>query len=282
MRYIIFSKALHSTWILSHELSALFDCGEGCATTLGHKIFIPDKIFLSHSHIDHISGIPSFLCLRNATKGANDKPLTIYYPAKNNRVEEWINFSYNQAKPLKFAFDIQPIKADTRIEIPQKEGSREKQFIIPFEVEHGKEPCYGYKAITTTKQVKKEFTGRPKEFYTKLTLEEKENIQEEATHNKLFYSGDAMPPRSGPNSPLNNAEIAFLDCTFLSAKDRGNPTHGSMEEIANKCLIADVKTAYAMHLSIRYSEQEIEARINELKEIFPLKPIPYNTTTTIS
>ncbi|MCJ8329130.1 MAG: MBL fold metallo-hydrolase, partial [Lentisphaeria bacterium] len=75
-----FSKALYSSWHYYAPDRILFDCGEGAALHLKQEIFAVQKIVLSHGHIDHISGLLSFLCLRQSTKGDTEKPLDIYYP----------------------------------------------------------------------------------------------------------------------------------------------------------------------------------------------------------
>jgi hypothetical protein len=45
----------------------------------------------------------------------------------------------------------------------------------------------------------------------------------------------------------------YLDSTFLTAADRQGNTHATIEEVAQKCTIAGVLVAYALHLPIRYS-----------------------------
>lgn len=282
MKYIVFSKALHSTWVMSCEYSALFDCGEGCSTMLGHAVFIPDKLFISHSHIDHIAGLPAFLGLRNSTKGANDKPLTIYYPAGNRRIEDWIQFSTRALSRFKYPLQVTALTPNQVIELPTKEGSRENRFVHAFPVEHANEPCFGYRIFTHAKRMKAEFRGKPQEFYRTLTAESKAQMHEEVEQTKLFYSGDAMPLSSGPKSPLNGAEVAFLDGTFLKASDRDKPTHAALDELAQKCEIAGVKTAYVLHLSVRYSMREIQDHIDALSGLYPLKAISYDRVHEIN
>ena len=270
MKYSVFSKGLHSTWLLNYEYSTLFDCGEGCATFLGYDVFVPNYIFLSHDHIDHIAGLPSFIGLRNATKGANDKPLTIFYPEHNKKIEDWLHFSIKQAGRLKYSLQIRPLKPLERVRLP----SNEERYVEAFPVQHAFHPCYGYRIISISKRLKPEFQNKTKEFYSKLTPEQKANITEPYLHNKFLFSGDAMPIPHGPNSPLNNAEVAFLDGTFLSENDRENPTHATLEELAIACSKAKVLEAYAIHISIRYSKKEVQQKLNELAHIFPLKTIP--------
>ena len=89
MRYVVYSKGLHATWLLNCEYAALFDCGEGCATQLGYRVFVPTASSYRTATSTTFRAC-RLLGLRNSTKGANDKPLCIYYPAGHLRVEEWL------------------------------------------------------------------------------------------------------------------------------------------------------------------------------------------------
>src|SRR5210317_1992004 len=81
-----YSKALYSSWYFYAPDRLMFDCGEGAASRLSQEIFAVEKIFLSHGHVDHIAGLLPFVCLRQSTKGDNEKPLQIYYPKGDRSV----------------------------------------------------------------------------------------------------------------------------------------------------------------------------------------------------
>ena len=129
MKYVVFSKALHSTWLLSCEYGILFDAGEGVGTSLGHKVFLPERLFFSHGHMDHIAGLPSLLGLRNAGYGSRDKPLAIYYPAGNRFVEDWLKFSIRQAGRLRYSLNIHPLEPFERVPLEVKAGSQEQRYV---------------------------------------------------------------------------------------------------------------------------------------------------------
>ena len=272
MKYVIFSKGLHATWLLDKAHGNLYDCGEGCGTLLGYQIFCVDRICLSHSHMDHIAGLPAFIGLRNATKGANNKPLVIYYPEGNLRIEDWINFSLKINGRLKYSLTCQPLRPWDQIPIFQ--GSQEKRYIEAFPVQHAREQCFGYRVLSVTKGLKFEFRDRGKEYYASLTPEQKAAIMEDRSVNKVLFSGDGMPLDSGSDSPLHCAETAFLDTTFMSSQDREGFNHGSLEEVAEACRNNHVKVAYAMHVSIRYQNDEIQKKLSEVAQVFPMRLIP--------
>lgn len=276
MRYVLFSKGLHSTWLLDGANATLFDCGEGCSTSLGYQIFAVDRLCLSHSHTDHVAGLPSFLGLRNATKGANDKPLTILYPEGNRRIEEWLEFSRRRAYPLKYALTFQAMKPWDQFPIPLKSGSQEKRYIEAFPVQHAPESCFGYRVLSIRRGLKAEYQGKGPDFYRSLTPQQKEGMMEDRVANQMVFSGDSMPLGQDEDSPLRQAELAFLDCTFLSAREREGFTHAAMEEVAETCQANQVRAAYAMHLSIRYPLGEVRRKSEELAKVYPLKIIPYD------
>lgn len=276
MRYILFSKALHATWLLDRANSTLFDCGEGCSTSLGYQIFSVDRICLSHSHTDHIAGLPSFLGLRNATKGANDKPLTILYPQGNRLIEEWVEFSRKRANPLKYALTIKPVQPWDQEPIPLKSGSQERRLIEAFPVQHALESCFGYRVLSIRRGLKTEFQGKGSEYFRSLTPEQKASMTEERVANQMVFSGDSMPLSQEEDSPLRYAEEAFLDCTFLDPADRQGFTHAALGEVAEASRANQVRKAYAIHLSIRYSLDEVHRKVEELSTVFPMKMIPYD------
>lgn len=282
MRYVLFSKGLHSTWLLNCVEGTLFDCGEGCATELGYRVFSVDRICLSHSHVDHVAGLPSFLGLRNSTKGANDKPLDVYYPSGNIRIEEWLQFSVKCAGQLKYELTLHALRPWDRITIPLGKGSHEKRYIEAFPVQHAMEQCFGYRILAMTRRLKAEFRGRSPTFYQSLSDSDKDAMSEDRVANQMVFSGDGMPLSTYDDSPLRGAETAFLDSTFLSADDRNGFTHATMEEVAASCCANHVRVGYAMHISIRYSLQEIRRKLAELAPIFPLRLVPYDEKTFLN
>src|SRR5690606_5055782 len=82
-----FSKGLYSSWVYHSGSRSLFDCGEGCASYLGNKVFAIDQIFISHDHEDHVLGLIGLIGIRNLGRGNREKPLTIYYPEGSSKIE---------------------------------------------------------------------------------------------------------------------------------------------------------------------------------------------------
>jgi ribonuclease BN (tRNA processing enzyme) len=107
-------------------------------------------------------------------------------------------------------------------------------------------------------------------------------MSEDRLANQMVFSGDSMPLSTYGDFPLRGAEVAFLDSTFLSVDDRNGFTHATMDEVAETCRANQVRVAYAMHLSIRYSAAEIRQRMTDLAQTFPLKLVPNHELTYLN
>jgi len=70
----------------------LIDAGEGVSTVLGNSVFAVKDVFLTHGHVDHISGLWGLVNTRNNAMGDREKTLRIHYPLQNRRIESLLRF----------------------------------------------------------------------------------------------------------------------------------------------------------------------------------------------
>lgn len=244
------SVGLYSSWCLNKPFRTLFDCGDGCAQALKVGIFIPDKLFFSHSHIDHVAGLLSFCGLRNKTMGANDKPLTIYYPSGENSFDTYINM-LDELIPQRFRkYDISWVKISSGDEVQIKKNI----CIKAFSTRHTKNSL-GY--VIRQKGTKvKEGIDHAKVAEILASGVDKNSVLEDHHTNLFAYTLD--------NCGFDIKETAgvheiVLDATFLNPKDRDKPTHCTLEEARLAALAMGCKKAYFAHISPRYATtQEIE------------------------
>jgi len=110
LEFIIQSKALYSTWVYYKPNRILFDCGEGISEFLGNKIYGIDSIYITHSHIDHISGLWGLVNIRNNGMGSREKPLQIYYPSGARQFEEYMTFIFKMNKRLRYDIITTPLE----------------------------------------------------------------------------------------------------------------------------------------------------------------------------
>ena len=64
-----------------------------------------------------------------------------------------------------------------------------------------------------------------------------------------------------------------MDCTFINAEDRDDPTHFTLDEAYKFCQCIGIKNMYAAHLSGRYNYNKLveSNKDSDIKLINPYK-----------
>lgn len=243
---IIKSKALYSTWIYYKPDRILFDCGEGVSSELGNKIYGIEKIFISHSHIDHIAGLWGFINTRNNAMGSREKNLDIYYPENSSQIESYLNFILKSNKHLRYNLNIIPLSLFDKIDL--KKG----RYIEPFKTLHTPaEKTYGYRIIEKRNRLKEKYKLlSQKEIIDMVKKYGRDEINEHYNANILTVSGDSLPI-----SPeiANSAEILIHECTFFIEEDRKIRNHTSLNELKELIRKSNPKRVIIYHVSGRYN-----------------------------
>lgn len=113
----------------------LFDCGEGTQVSLKmldlhwKKI---DRIFISHMHADHVTGLPGMLMLSSQVD--RDTPLVIHGPAK---LKEYVESS-RKILDMYINYEIVVVPVEEGVIVDEPEYT-----VTAFRLEHTK-PCWGY------------------------------------------------------------------------------------------------------------------------------------------
>lgn len=246
MEFIIQSKALYTTWVFYKPNRILFDAGEGVSNKLGNKIYSIEKIFLTHSHVDHIAGLWGLINTRNNAMGSRDKPLNLYYPENSIQIEKYLNFIDNMNNLLRYKLNIIPINVNDEIQISKN------RYIKPFKTRHSpKENSLGYQIIEIRTRLKNEYKNLDKKQIIELVkIKGKNKISENYLANILTISGDSLPIAS---DFAYNAEILLHECTFFNEKDRKIRNHTSIEELESLIEKSNPKKVIIYHVSSRYN-----------------------------
>lgn len=258
----------------------LFDGGEGTQVSL-KKLNLKwkkiDAIFVSHTHADHVTGLPGILML--SAQVDRTEPLYIYGPPK---IKEYIESS---RKVLDMYINYPIIIKEITAPCVVHQG---KDFVIrAFPLEHTK-TCVGYTL---------EESDRPGEFNPEKARELKvpvgplwsklQNGEEVISEDGAVVKPEQVlgKKRSGrkfsfvtdtlfkpsiidevKNSDLLICEGMFEEALADQAKEKKHMTASQCATIAKE---ADVKRMCMIHYSPRYTDKELHVLLEEARKIWP-------------
>jgi ribonuclease Z len=259
----------------------LFDGGEGTQVSLRRLNLRWKKIsaiFVSHTHADHVTGIPGLLMLSSQVD--RDDPLYIYGPP---RIAEYIETS-RRVLDMYINYEIVVKEINGPGIVHQGEGFR----IRAFPLRHTK-PCLGYTL---------EEEGRPGIFHPEKAealgiprgplwaqLQDGGNVS--APDGTLVHPRDVLgEPRSGRKFSFVTDSLAFPEiagevagsdlfvCEGMFEKDLAESArekkHMTAEQAAGIARDAGgIKKLALIHYSPRYNEQNLKGLLAEAKNIFP-------------
>jgi ribonuclease Z len=258
----------------------LFDCGEGTQVSLRRLNLRWKKIsviFISHTHADHVTGIPGLLMLSSQVD--RDDPLYIIGPP---RIAEYIETS-RRVLDMYINYEIIVQEITEAGVVYEGDGFH----VRAFPLRHTK-PCYGYTL---------EESMRPGEFHPEKAeslgvkrgplwaalqsglavkaedgseVRPEQVLGEKRAGRKFSFVTDtlAFPEIAGEVSlsDLFVCEGMFERALEESAREK---RHMTAEQAARIALAAKVKKLALIHYSPRYTEYELKQVIKEAAAVFP-------------
>ena len=258
----------------------LFDCGEGTQVSLKRlnlKWKKIDAIFISHTHADHVTGLPGIMMLNSQVE--RTEPLYIYGPPK---VAEYVESS---RKVLDMYINYPVIVKEITAPCVVHEG--DGFYVRAFPLQHTK-TCVGYTLVEL---------DRPGEFNPDKALElgvprgplwgrlqRGEAVQGEngsvvnpddvmgksRSGRKFSFVTDTMylPSIAGEvrGSDLLICESMFDDSCADQAKEKKHMTSRQSATIARD---ANVRRMAMIHYSPRYTDRELPVLLEQAREVWP-------------
>lgn len=258
----------------------LFDCGEGTQVSLKRlnlKWKKIDAIFISHTHADHVTGLPGILMLNSQVE--RTEPLYIYGPPK---VKEYVETSRSVLDMyINYPIVVKEIKAPCVVH----EG--DGFYVRAFPLEHTK-TCVGY----TLEELDRPGAFNPEKamalgikpgpLFGKLQRGEEITLE----NGKIVRPSDVMgEKRSGrkfsfvtdtlylpsiakevQGSDLLICEGMFADDCADQAKEKKHMTSRQAGIIARD---SHSKRMAMIHYSPRYTDKELPLLLKQAQEVYP-------------
>ena len=258
----------------------LFDAGEGTQVSLRRLNLRWKKIntiFISHTHADHVTGLPGILML--SAQVDRDEPLYIIGPPK---IKEYVETS-RQVLDMYINYEI-IIK---EVNEPGVVYKTDEFQVRAFWLEHTK-PCLGYVFEEFLRQgaFDPEAARRLNVPCGPLWSKLQAGLAVEAADGTIVESSQVLgPPRSGRKFsfvtdtkylPTIAPEVAgsdFFVCESMFAKgmeqDAAEKKHMTCTQAARIARDAAVKKMALIHYSPRYTDYDLKQLVKDAQEIFP-------------
>lgn len=261
-RLIVFSTPLVSTWVLDETHRVLFDAGDGVAALLEGRVHRVQCVALTHSHRDHIAGLPQLLNLRGGVAFLQGLPVEVVHPDGCNSVAAFGRFltQFDQSTTGKTRW--RGMRHGDRLELG------DNRFLRACAARHvpgttdGRPRCLGYQIGRVVTRLRPELRGRPQEELDRLRAERgRAAITCTEEDILLTISGDTLPL---PPEMLAGTRFLLHECTFLDedaeqraeARQRGHE-HSCLSEVLEVAQSAGVERLALYHISRRYTDEQI-------------------------
>ena len=258
----------------------LFDCGEGTQVSL-RKMNLRWKkisvIFISHTHADHVTGLPGILMLSSQVD--RDEPLYVVGPPK---IRDYV-YANRRILEMYINYRIEVIEEAGAAEVFRGDGYR----VRSYPLDHSK-PCVAYILEEDMRPgvfhpEKAQALGVPRgPLWSKLQsgepvraedgrlVQPDEVLGEERKGRKFGFVTDTVPV-PGLADFVRGADLLICEGMFTadlleSAEDKKHLTARQAAQIAVE---AEVKSLGLIHYSPRYTRRELQHLLDEAQEVFP-------------
>jgi len=273
-------RALTSVLVRREGELFLFDCGEGTQVSLRRLNLRWKKItaiFVSHTHADHVTGLPGILMLSSQVD--RDEPLFIYGPP---RIREFVD-AMRRTLEMYINYEIVVREIEGGAETFAGDGFR----ISAHPLVHTK-PCLAWcleedvrpgvfhperaEALGVPRgpmwSVLQD--GSPVSLADGRTVQPREVLGERRRGRKFCYATDTVAAPGlaefARGSDLFICEGMFDDELAETAAEKRHLTAAQAAQIARE---AGVRRLGLIHYSPRYADRELKKLLAEAKEIFP-------------
>jgi ribonuclease Z len=208
------------------------------------------RYFITHSHLDHIAAIPSYVARRRMMK--MDRP-TIYLPGHTVATVEQLLRVIGRLDRGRLPCDLIAVEPGQEIELS-------RELVVTTSAMRHSIPALGYIIWERRRKLKPEFTHLTGDEIRDLRLSGTE-VTQEIRVPMVAYTGDTAPAGLDASPDMYRAKILITEMTFLAPEHQKDKIHkhGHMhlsdfvdrrDAFKNEIIICG-------HFSVRYNERQI-------------------------
>ncbi|PKN56207.1 MAG: ribonuclease Z [Deltaproteobacteria bacterium HGW-Deltaproteobacteria-14] len=247
------------TAVAAPELRLAFDVGRGRGDLLRC-----DNIALTHTHMDHVGGLPFLIALRQLYRMA---PPTVYVPGQLAAELAAMLKAFEPLQRFPMACTIVPVEAGQRYPL------RRDLYLEPFRTYHPV-PSFGYTVVQTVEKLDPSLLGLPGH---EIAARRKRGEQVTRTEERAILSvtGDTLAQVLEKQPHILRSEVLVLECTFLDERKPLAEAHaGGHVHLSDLWPFVDAfenRTLVLSHFSQIYSGAQIGALLTPFAE--RVKPV---------
>ncbi|MDR2643184.1 MAG: metal-dependent hydrolase [Planctomycetaceae bacterium] len=241
-----FSRAAVQTYWRIAELKLGFDVGAQPWAFMG----LP-RLFLSHTHMDHILSLPAYVARRRMMKM---EPPIIYLPADAVGNVRNLMTAYSRLDYGGLPCELVGVVAGDEFEIS-------RELMISVVPTFHSIPSVGYIAWERRKKLKEEYLSLDSNEIRNLALSGIE-VSRELKIPKVAYLGDSTAKALDETPSMYDAEILIMEMSFVARRHQSDKIHKyghiHLDDIVKRQKNFKNKAVIVSHFSARYADKEIE------------------------
>lgn len=246
-----YSRAAMQTFWRISEMKLGFDVGAQPWEFMGTP-----RIFISHTHLDHILTLPAYVARRRMMKMS---PPTIYVPMEAASAVQQYLAAAARLDRGKLPCSLVGVEPGDEIELS-------RELVVSVHQTFHSVSSVGYVVWERRKKLKDEFTSLTGEQIRDLA-KAGENISYEIRFPKVAYLGDSTAKGLDANPDMLKAEILILELTFVAPEHKKEALskfgHIHLDDIVERKNIFQNELVIASHFSTRYQNWQIEQAIKQ-------------------
>lgn len=220
------------------ELDVVLDAGvalRSFATT--------NRLFLSHGHLDHVSGLAGLLNIRGLL---GMSPLKLHLPAEIEDDLRALLRAHTALARVELAAELVPMR-------PGDERSLGRGLFVRALRTHHPVPSLGYQFLRRVNKLRPEHQGRPAAEVARLRKEGADDVFEAHERLELAYVTDTLSRVLETSPSLLTSRVLVLECTFVdprhSVESARRKAHLHLDELAALAPRFENEVLALMHFS---------------------------------